>query len=294
MQKVYRVFFADFIALFELSPDLLLSSLKDAPVLFVVIAFFIVWVGCWLPIAALIAFAFKWQLSKGLQPEQKLPLVVSLYLLAPFVLWGASWLTNTPLLDYGFIGNISTLYSLGLGLALGVLSIAVVFSGQLWLGWCCFQWSNFKLVRPILLPILLVALFVGGIEELVFRGFLFTELQKDYSVWVAALISSSIFALLHLVWEQRETTPQLPGLWFMGMVLVLARFVDGGSLGLAWGLHAGWVWAIATLDTAQLIDYTGKVSDWVTGKNKKPLAGVAGIVCLLFTVGIFWLFSGNI
>jgi membrane protease YdiL (CAAX protease family) len=145
-----------------------------------------------------------------------------------------------------------------------------------------------------LLPILLVALFVGGIEELVFRGFLFTELQKDYSVWVAALISSSIFALLHLVWEQRETTPQLPGLWFMGMVLVLARFVDGGSLGLAWGLHAGWVWAIATLDTAQLIDYTGKVSDWVTGKNKKPLAGVAGIVCLLFTVGIFWLFSGNI
>ncbi|KAB8319900.1 CPBP family intramembrane metalloprotease [Tolypothrix campylonemoides VB511288] len=294
MQEVYRVIFADFIALFKLSPDLLLSSFKDAPVLFVVIAFFIVWLGCWLPIAALIAFASKWQLSKGLQPEQKLPLVVSLYLLVPFVLWGASWLTDTPFSDYGLPSNISTLYSLGLGLALGVLSIAVVFLLQFWLGWCSFQWSNFKLVRPILLPILLVALFIGGIEELVFRGFLFTELNKDNSVWVAALISSSIFALLHLVWEQRETTPQLPGLWFMGMVLVLARFVDGGSLGLAWGLHTGWVWAIATLDTAQLIDYTGKVSDWVTGKNKKPLAGVAGIVCLLFTVGIFWVFSRNI
>lgn len=294
MQEVYRVFLADFIALFELSPDLLLSSFKDAPVFFVVIAFFIVWVGCWLPVAALIAFVFKWQSSKGLQPEQKLPLLVSLYLFAPFVLWGASWLTNTPFSNYGFIRNISTLYSLGFGLALGVLSIAVVFSGQLLLGWCSFQWSNFKLVRNVLLPILLVALFVGGIEELVFRGFLFTELSQDNSVWVAALISSSIFALLHLVWEQKETAPQLPGLWFMGMVLVLARFVDGGSLGLAWGLHAGWVWAIATLDTAHLIHYTGKVSDWVTGKNQKPLAGVAGIVCLLLTVGIIWIFSANI
>jgi hypothetical protein len=64
--------------------------------------------------------------------------------------------------------------------------------------------------------------------------------------------------------------PQLPGLWLMGMVLVLARYVDGGSLGLAWGLHAGWVWAIASLDSAQLITYTGTGSEWVTGKNRKP------------------------
>ncbi|WP_017316027.1 CPBP family intramembrane glutamic endopeptidase [Mastigocladopsis repens] len=294
MQQVYRLFLRDFISLFEPSANFLLSSLKDAPVFIVVMAFFIVWVGCWLPISALTAFALNWQLSKPLQPEQKLPLLISLYLLAPFILWGASWLTDKPFSDYGFIGNISTLYSLILGLALGVLSIAVVFWGQLWLGWCCFQWSNIKLMQPVLLPILLVALFVGGIEELVFRGFVFTELNKDYSIWVAALISSLIFAFLHLVWEQTETTPQLPGLWFMGMVLVLARFVDEGSIALAWGLHAGWVWAIATLDTADLIHYTGNVSDLITGKNKKPLAGVAGIVCLLLSVGILWVFSENI
>ncbi|MBW4626740.1 MAG: CPBP family intramembrane metalloprotease [Brasilonema octagenarum HA4186-MV1] len=291
MQEVNCVFLPTFISLPEPSINFLLSSLKDAPVLFVVMAFFIVWVSCWLPIAALTAFVLKWQPSQLLQPEQKLPLVVSLYLLAPLILWVTSWLTDTPFSDYGLIGNVSTLYSLVVGLALGIFSITLVFLWQSWLGWCSFQWSNIKLVRPILLPILLVALFVGGIEELIFRGFVFTELEKGGSVWVAALISSSIFALLHLVWEQKETIPQLPGLWFMGMVLVLARFVDGGSIGLAWGLHTGWIWAIATVDTAALIDYTGNASDWVTGKNKKPLAGVAGVVCLLLTGGVLWLFS---
>ncbi|NMG09309.1 type II CAAX endopeptidase family protein [Brasilonema sp. UFV-L1] len=291
MQEVHFVFLATSVSLPEPSVNFLLSSLKDAPVFLVVMAFFIIWVSCWLPIAALTAFVLKWQPSQLFQPEKKLPLLVSLYLLAPLILWGISWITDIPFSDYGFIGNISTLYSLVLGLALGILSITLVFSWQLWLGWCFFQWSNIKLVRPILLPIFLVALFVGGIEELIFRGFLFTELEKGGSVWLAALISSSIFALLHLVWEQKETIPQLPGLWFMGMVLILARFVDGGSIGLAWGLHAGWIWAIATIDTAALIDYTGNVCDWVTGKNKKPLAGVAGVLCLLITGGVLWLWA---
>jgi membrane protease YdiL (CAAX protease family) len=131
-----------------------------------------------------------------------------------------------------------------------------------------------------------VALFVGGIEELVFRGFIFTQLEQNYSIWLAAIISSLIFAVLHLVWEQTETLPQLPGLWLMGMVLVLARLADGHNLGIAWGLHAGWVWAIATIDTAGLITYTDKVSAWVTGINKKPLAGLTGIMCVSATGGV--------
>jgi uncharacterized protein len=151
--------------------------------------------------------------------------------------------------------------------------------------------ANIQQIPGIMPSIFLIALLVGGIEELIFRGFLLTELDRDYPVWVAATISSLIFALLHLVWEQRETTPQIPGLWLMGMMLVLAKIADYGSLGIAWGLHAGLVWAIATIDTAQLITYTGKASEWWTGKNKKPLAGAAGIICLLVTSVILWLFS---
>jgi uncharacterized protein len=223
-----------------------------------------------------------------LLPEQKLPLIVSLYLLAPSVLWGVIWLAKRSFADYGLSLNISMLGSLGLGFGLGLLSLGVMFAVQIWLGWCDLQRSNLKLLPSLLLPILLVALLVGGIEELVFRGFLLTELERIYPVWTAAIISSLIFAVLHLVWEQQETLPQLPGLWLMGMMLVLARFADRGSLGIAWGLHAGLVWAIALIDTAQLITYTGKVSDWLTGKNQKPLAGVAGVVCVLVTALILW------
>ncbi|OUL19842.1 abortive phage infection protein [Nostoc sp. RF31YmG] len=278
------------ITFLEPSANALLVFLKNAPVLVVVMAFFIAWVGCWLPLALVVAIALKWQPGKSLQPEQKLPLLLPLYLLAPLIFWGINWLGLRSLSDYGFVGNISIFSSLLLGLSLGVLSIAIVFSFQLWLGWCQWQQSNNELILPNLLPILLIALLVGAIEELIFRGFLFTELNREYPVWLAAVISSLIFALLHLVWEQRETIPQLPGLWLMGMVLVLARFTDRENLGIAWGLHAGWVWAIATLDTAQVITSTGKVSEWFTGKNKKPLAGLAGIVCVLLAGAILWLF----
>ncbi|MEH2302548.1 CPBP family intramembrane glutamic endopeptidase [Nostoc sp.] len=279
------------ITFFEPSVNALLAFMENAPALVVVMTFFIFWIVCWLPIATGSAILLNWQPPKPLQPEQKMPLLASLYLLAPLILWGVSWLRNKSFSDYGFVGNLSTLGSLALGFGLGVVSLAIVFSGQLGLGWCFFEKTNFKLLLPILLQIFLIALLVGGIEELVFRGFLFTELAQDYPIWVAAAISSLIFALLHLVWEQRETAPQLPGLWLMGMVLVLARFAANGDLGLAWGLHAGWVWAIATLDTAGLITYTGKVSDWFTGKNKKPLAGLAGIICVLGTGVIIWFFS---
>jgi uncharacterized protein len=279
------------ITFFEPSVKALLAFMQNAPALVIVMVFFIGWIVCWLPVAAASAILLNWQPSKSLQPEQKMPLLVSLYLLAPLILWGVSLLTNKSFSDYGFVVNLSTFGFLALGFGLGVVSLAIVFSMQFGLGWCSFEKTNFKLLLPILLPIFLIALLVGGIEELVFRGFLFTELAQDYPVWVAAATSSLIFALLHLVWEQRETAPQLPGLWLMGMVLVSARFADRNNLGLAWGLHAGWVWAIATLDTAELITYTGIVSDWFTGKNKKPLAGLAGIICVLGTGISIWFFS---
>lgn len=253
------------------------------------ITFFGAWAVCWLPVAVICAIAINWQPSKPLEPNQKLPLLASLYIIAPPILWAASRVTGVSFSDYGFTWNFEIIRSLGLGFSLGVLSLAILFGIQTALGWLTWQKVEVRQLLSVLLPILLLALWISGTEELVFRGFLVTQLRQDYSVGVAAIISSLIFASLHLIWERRETIPQLPGLWLMGMVLVLARFVDGGSLGLAWGLHTGWVWAIALLDTTGLITYTGKIPEWITGKYSKPLAGVAGIVCLLATGAILWI-----
>lgn len=276
-------------AIFNWAANRWLMSLMASTALIKVAAFFIIWVALWLPLAIPIATVLKWHPPKPLAPQQKLPLLAALYLVAPLILWGASRVDGVPFSSYGLERNLIVLISLGQGLGLSLLSIILIFLGQGLLGWIEWNLQNWQRLGQVLLPVLLLGLWIGVTEELVFRGFVLNELQQEYSLGVAAAISSLIFALLHLIWEQKNTLPQLPGLWLMGMVLVLARWVDGGSLGLAWGLHAGWIWGLTCLDSAQFISYTGKGPIWMTGLGENPLAGVAGFLCLL-GVGALLLF----
>ena len=266
-----------------------LMSLRASTAIVKVVAFFAAWAVFWLPLAFAIAILLKWRPPNPLKAEQKLTLLASLYLIAPLILWGASWVDGVYFSDYGLEWNLSFLVSLGLGLGLGVLNIIIAFTGEWALGWIKWQAKNWQRLGRVLLPILFLGIWIGLTEELIFRGFLINELQHDYFLWAAAVISSLIFALSHLIWEQNNTLPQLPGLWLMGMVLVLARWVDGSSLGLAWGLHAGWIWSLTCLEEAELISYTGKGPSWMTGLSNNPLAGVVGFLCLL-GVGLFLLF----
>ncbi len=278
-------------AIFDQAASQWLLPLAASTALEKVTFFFIIWAVLWLPLAIPIAIVVKWRPPQVMTTQQKLPLMVALYLVAPLILWGASWRSQTAFSSYGLDWQPNVLISLVIGFGLGVLGIAVVFAGQWRWGWIQWNSDNFQNLAGVWLPILLLGLGVGVIEELVFRGFLINQLERDYSILLAAVISSVIFALLHLVWEQENTLPQLPGLWLMGMVLVLARICDRGSLGLAWGLHAGWIWALTCLDSAALISYTGKGAVWVTGIGKNPLAGIAGLVCLLLTGAFLLLFS---
>ena len=152
-----------------------------------------------------------------------------------------------------------------------------------------WHWQNIKNLLPLILPILILSLLISLVEELVFRGYVFSILSSDRSYWLAATMSSLIFALLHLIWERKETFPQIPGLWLMGMVLVMARLVNSdNSIYLALGLHAGWIWGLTCIDSAKLITYSHK-NHWLTGINQQPLAGVAGIFCLTITGLALWL-----
>lgn len=267
-----------------------LVSLVTSTALFKVAAFFVVWIAVWLPLAIPIITLLKWRPPQPLAAEQKLPLIATLYLIAPLIIGGASWGDGVSFSDYGLDWKLSVLVSLGWGLVLSVLSLAVVWLGEWSLGWISWQ-SNWQQLGQAWLPMLGLGLWIGGTEELVFRGFLLTTLEQDYSFWIAAISSSAIFALLHLIWEQQETLPQLPGLCLMGLVLVVARWVDGGSLGLAWGLHAGWIWGLACLDSAQVITYTQKGPIWITGRQGNPLAGLAGLVCLVGVGALLLLFA---
>ena len=253
--------------------------------------FFGVWVTIWLPIAIPLAIALQWHPFKPLEIRQKLPLVASLYLLAPIVLWAAAWVQNVPFSSYGLSGSLNDFRSLSWGLALGTIGLIVLFGVQTLLGWIEWRLENWQPLRSVLVPTLFLGLWIGITEELIFRGFVLGQLEH-YGLWRGAIVSSLIFALLHLVWEGSENIPQLPGLWLMGMVLCLARGVDHNHIGLAWGLHAGWVFGMASLDSANLISYTGRTSHWLTGLKEKPLAGAMGLLFLLTTAGALWVMNG--
>jgi uncharacterized protein len=248
-----------------------------------VTAFFVAWVLVWLPIAIPLAIHLKWHPPQPLAIAQKIPLVLSLYAIAPLMLWTAMRLESSNPAQYGIQWQWSQGVELLMGIGIAVLGVLLLFGVETALGWIAWRWEQRTQLLSALFPTLALGLVVSAVEEPIFRGFLLTQLQQDYGWAIATLGSSVIFALLHLVWDGKGAAPQLPGLCLMGGVLVVARQVAGGSLGLAWGLHAGWVWAIACLDTAQIVTYTQRGPTWMTGIAGQPLAGWLGLLLLLLT-----------
>ena len=255
----------------------------------------------WLPAGIVLAIVLKWHPPQPLG-NKKLPLLASLYLIVPFILWATSWIENTSFANWGWDWQPAVFISLVGGWGLGTISLVILFGLQLTAGWIELKTTEVStetgeqkinlwalILNPASLLTLLLGLWISATEELIFRGCLQNILQQDYSILTAAAIASFIFAIAHLIWEATETLPQLPGLWLMGMILTLARMADNGSLGLAIGIHAAWIWGITTVDTAQAIKPTQNVPEWITGIAAKPLAGAAGILLLLTTAAVLWL-----
>ncbi|WP_319419551.1 CPBP family glutamic-type intramembrane protease [Pleurocapsa sp. FMAR1] len=258
-----------------------------------VVTFFGAWAILWLPIAFIISRLINWQPNQPLIPRQKIILLLSLYAFVPLILGWKIKAENLLLADLGLSLDSYILASILLGLILSVISLAIVFSFESAFKFVSWHRENIKSLLPLLLPILILSLLISLSEELVFRGYVYSTLSTNGSYWLAATFSSLIFALLHLLWERRATAPQIPGLWLMGMILVEARLINNHDIYLAVGLHAGWIWGLTCIDSAQLLTYSYK-NHWLTGINQQPLAGVAGILCLTVTGWALWLISSKL
>jgi membrane protease YdiL (CAAX protease family) len=120
-------------------------------------------------------------------------------------------------------------------------------------------------------------------EELFFRGWLLTELERDYTHQKALILNGFLFAVLHFLkpWgEIIRTFPQFPALFLLGTALVLAKRAHQQRLGICIGIHGGLVWSYYIFNIGHLIDYTEQVPNWVTGIDQNPLAGSMGIIFL--------------
>jgi uncharacterized protein len=255
---------------------------------FNVLGFLGVWIIIWLPIAVLVSRLINWQPKEPLAPKQKLILLASLYFLAPGVI---IWKVKTEFLTFASLGlslTPSNLWYVLLGLGASLISLILVFSLESVGNLVTWRWQNLRQIPSLLLPILSLSLLVSLVEEVIFRGYIFITLLADNSFWLAAIASSALFAALHLVWERKQTLPQLPGLWLMGMVLVAARVLANDTVYLAVGLHAGWIWGLTCLDSADLLTYKHQ-DHWFTGIKQQPLGGMAGILCLGVTGLGIWI-----
>ncbi len=172
------------------------------------------------------------------------------------------------------------------GISIGLLFTFTLFLTESLFGWVQIQPSKTFLLK-IILEGSLTGLGVAFAEELFFRGWLLTELEKDYSPNKSLWFSALIFALLHFLKPLAEvirTFPQFPALVLLGIALVLAKRSHQQRLGICMGLHGGLVWGYYILNVGQLVRYSETVPTWITGIDRNPLAGVMGILFLSLLV----------
>jgi membrane protease YdiL (CAAX protease family) len=270
----------------------IISTLINSNGIIKITLFLIIWGVIWLPIAFPLSRLIKWHPRAPISNSQKLTLITSLYLIAPFLAWGV--MGQRSLNQILLIFKASLLHSILLGYVVGIITIVLIDGIEWGLGW--LQWQKPpQLVNSALktLPLLfLVSLLVASVEELIFRGVFVQFLSQDFNVWLTAVISSLVFALLHLLWERKDTLAQLPGLFLMGMVLFYSVTIEG-NIALAIGIHGGWVLAISSLDTLDIYQYNSQVNPWLCGTKGKPLASLAGLMVLIVTAFILFFVSSQ-
>ncbi len=239
-----------------------LAKLATCPAPVRIVAFVGLLLLIWLPLALPIYGLLTTQVSGILAP-------VVLY--AEF-LWLTTWwgryVHQEPRLlrHYGLVWTATNGRYLAQGIAIGVVSLFAMFAIQTAAGWV--WWQPPVSLGKVAIEGLLVAIAVGVAEELLFRGWLLDELERDYTPGTALYTTSILFAVLHFIKPIEvilKTLPQFAGLMVLGMALVWAKRAAGGRLGLAIGLHAGLVWGYYLVNVGQLVTYTNRVPAWVTG-----------------------------
>lgn len=240
--------------------------------------FILVLLLLWLPLAAPI---YAW----GSDPN--LVSILTMVLLYGEFIWlvrvWSDHVYNQPHIfrSYGLVKTRQNGQELLIGLGIGLGAVLSLFSLEGWFGWLIWQ-QNISLPK-VILEGLVSAIAVGFAEELLFRGWLFDELQRDYRPNAVLWAVTLIFAALHFIKplpDMLRTAPQFPGLILLGLTLVWAKRGSKNRLGLSIGIHAGLIWGYYIINVGQLIKYTSQVPDWITGVNQNPLAGVVGIVFL--------------
>lgn len=238
-------------------------------------AFLGILLGLWLPIAIPTYLIFK-DTSSGF-----LGILLYVLFIGLIWIWGRKVEgKNQPFSYYGLVRNSSFLIELFLGWTVGFTALFLLMHLQVSLGW--LRWQDGVNWSEAVGTGIITGLAVGFAEELLFRGLLLTEMDKDFGRERSLWLNSGFFAVTHFI----KTEPiavlvsrlvQFPGLMLLGMTLIWCRRLKLGSLGGAIGLHGGLVGSYYIVGTTGWIKPTQTIPEWVTGIGGNPLAGIMGL-----------------
>jgi membrane protease YdiL (CAAX protease family) len=179
----------------------------------------------------------------------------------------------------------------GFGMALGFVTLALVVVAA-W-GTGIRAWIPGRGVPLVLLHVARAAgaaMSVSILEEFLFRGAILGALRRSVGFWVAAIVSSTLYALVHFF--QRPVPPETvdwstgfqmlrrmsagfgdTGALFPGFInltlagLILAAFRERtGALWTSIGLHAGWIFWLKSYAFFTVSTTTSPSPFWGTSK----------------------------
>lgn len=122
--------------------------------------------------------------------------IIAFILTIVVTIFGAKWLSKRNAVQLGFTKN-HWLQQYGIGVLIGALMITLVFVGNVAFG--AINVTNNYSTTSILHILLWVILFIfqGMNEEILFRGYLLPEIAAYMGKIPAVIITSIVFALLH-------------------------------------------------------------------------------------------------
>lgn len=263
-----------------------LNRLGALPFPFRLLAFVLILLTFWLPVVGII-----WPfLHMGSQVHYLATLILYLQFVGVLYFWGRAVRGEAhPLAGYGLSLGGRWWGEALLGWAGGLTALMLLLSVQAAWGW--LFWQNPPGTR-IVLEGAAVGLGVALAEELLFRGWLWQELRRDYGVRGAVWGSSFLFALAHFfhplaviltIW------PQFPGLVLLGLSLAWGRLACGGRLGWSVGFHGGLVATYYWVRVGQWLTVNPDLPRWLTALESNPLASPLGLTAMLgVAVGTRW------
>ena len=190
-----------------------------------------------------------------------------------------------------------------LGSLLGAASLGVAVVIDVAVGGMRFASApshSLGLVAETLLTSAVVFVVGAAAEEALFRGYPLQTLMRSWPLWVAALPTSLLFALVHLdnpnvgsAFAFAVVNTALAGVW------LAVAYARTRSLWFALGLHWSWNWtmgALFGLPVSGIRDLTPepllRAADhgpaWLTGGAYGPEGGAACTAALLLSTLLVW------